>query len=106
MPSILVRDLDQKTVQRLKARARLNRRSPQVEIKDILERAARTLTMEGGATRVQDVASSPRRVSVLGNGVTVIKATYGRDDTISPRAALVIRQRGHACGGCPRVSTS
>jgi plasmid stability protein len=46
MPSILVRDLDQKTVQRLKARARFNRRSLRAEIKDILERAARTLTME------------------------------------------------------------
>jgi plasmid stability protein len=46
VPSILVRGLDQKTVQRLKARARLNRRSLQAEIEDILERAARTLTMD------------------------------------------------------------
>jgi antitoxin FitA len=46
VPSILVRDLDQKTVERLKQRARLNRRSLQGEIRDILERAARTLTMD------------------------------------------------------------
>jgi hypothetical protein len=41
--SILVRD--QKTVERLKERARLNGRSLQREIKDIPERAAMTLTM-------------------------------------------------------------
>ena len=44
-PSILVRGLDPKTVQRLKARARINGRSLQQEIKEILERAAEMLTM-------------------------------------------------------------
>ena len=43
--SILVRDLDQKTVQRLKERARLGGRWLQQEVKEILERAAGTLTM-------------------------------------------------------------
>ena len=45
MPSILVRDLDEKTIQRLKERARLNGRSLQQEVKEILKRAAGTLTM-------------------------------------------------------------
>lgn len=45
MPAILVRGLDEKAVQRLKERARVNGRSLQQEIKEILERAAGTLTM-------------------------------------------------------------
>ncbi len=45
MPQILVRGLDEKTVRRLKARARTSGRSLQQEIKDILERAATTPTM-------------------------------------------------------------
>jgi plasmid stability protein len=45
MGSILVRGLDQKTIERLKERARLNRRSLQQEVKALLERAADTLTM-------------------------------------------------------------
>jgi plasmid stability protein len=46
MPEILVRGLDQKTVKRLKERASVSGRSLQQEVKDILERAASTLTME------------------------------------------------------------
>jgi plasmid stability protein len=46
MPEILVRGLDQKTVKRLKERARISGRSLQQEVKDILERAATTLTMD------------------------------------------------------------
>jgi plasmid stability protein len=38
MPSILVRGLDPNTIRRLKERARVNRRSPQQEVKAILER--------------------------------------------------------------------
>jgi plasmid stability protein len=45
MGSILVRGLDQKTIERLKERARLNGRSLQQEVKALLERAADTLTM-------------------------------------------------------------
>jgi plasmid stability protein len=43
--SILVRGLDQKTIERLKERARLNGRTLQQEVKALLERAAETLTM-------------------------------------------------------------
>jgi plasmid stability protein len=46
MPEILVRGLDQKTVRRLKQRARMSRRSLQQEVKAILERAATALTMD------------------------------------------------------------
>jgi plasmid stability protein len=46
MPEILVRGLGQKTVRRLKERARISGRSLQQEVKDILERAATTLTMD------------------------------------------------------------
>jgi antitoxin FitA len=45
MGSILVRGLDQKTIERLKERARLNGRTLQQEIKALLARAADTLTM-------------------------------------------------------------
>jgi plasmid stability protein len=45
MGSILVRGLHQKTIERLKERARLNGRSLQQEVKALLERAAATLTM-------------------------------------------------------------
>jgi plasmid stability protein len=43
--SILVRDLDGATVERLKERARQHGRSLQGEAKAILERSARTMTM-------------------------------------------------------------
>ena len=46
MPEILVRGLDPKTVKRLKERARISGRSLQQEVKDIMERAATTLTMD------------------------------------------------------------
>lgn len=45
MGSILVRGLDQKTIERLQERARLNGRTLQQEVKALLERAAETLTM-------------------------------------------------------------
>ena len=45
MSSIVVRGLDQKTIERLKERARLNGRSLQQEVKTLLERAAKTLPM-------------------------------------------------------------
>ena len=45
MGSILLRGLDQKTIERLKERARLNGRSLQQEVKALLERAADALTM-------------------------------------------------------------
>ena len=45
MGSILVRGLDQKTIERLKERARFNGRSLQREVRAILERAAGMLTM-------------------------------------------------------------
>jgi plasmid stability protein len=46
MPHILVRGLGQETVNRLKERARINGRSLQQEAREILERAAATLTLE------------------------------------------------------------
>jgi len=45
MGSILVRGLDQKIIERLEARACLNGRSLQQEMKEILERAADALTV-------------------------------------------------------------
>lgn len=42
MAQVLVRDLDEKTVKRLKARAQRRGRSLQVELKTILEDAARS----------------------------------------------------------------
>jgi plasmid stability protein len=45
VPSILVRGLDPRTVERLKERARVNGRSLPQEIKEILERATGMLTI-------------------------------------------------------------
>jgi hypothetical protein len=45
MGSILVRGFDQKTIERLKERARLNGRSLQQEVKALQESAAETLSM-------------------------------------------------------------
>jgi plasmid stability protein len=45
MSSILVRGLDPKTIERLTERARRNGRSLQQEVKALLERAAKALTM-------------------------------------------------------------
>jgi plasmid stability protein len=53
MPEILVRGLDDKTVKRLKERARRSGRSLQQEVKHILEQAATRLTMEE-ARRLSD----------------------------------------------------
>jgi plasmid stability protein len=51
MPSILVRDLDQKTIQRLKERARFKGRSLQQEVKEILCRAMTALAMSEARQR-------------------------------------------------------
>ena len=53
MPHILVRGLSQRTLDRLKERARISGRSLQQEVTNILERAAATLTMEE-ARRLSD----------------------------------------------------
>jgi len=53
MGSILVRGLDQRTIERLKGRARLNGCSLQQEVKAILEHAVETLTMRE-ARRLSD----------------------------------------------------
>ncbi len=49
-PSILVRGLDPKTVQRLKERARVNGRSLELEIQEVPERAAGMFTMREAGT--------------------------------------------------------
>jgi len=45
MPKVLVRDLDEATVERLKTRARQHGRSLQTEMKSILEQAAGQMTV-------------------------------------------------------------
>ena len=40
MPDILIRNLDEETTKRLKARAAANRRSLQAEVKELIERSA------------------------------------------------------------------
>jgi plasmid stability protein len=61
--SIVVRGLDQKTIERLKERARLNGRSLHQEVKTLLERAANALPMREarGCPRGGDVASTADR---------------------------------------------
>lgn len=49
MAHVLVRDLDAKTVERLKARAKRHRRSLQAEVKSVLEQAATAGATDGWA---------------------------------------------------------
>ena len=46
MPNILIRNLDNDTLKRLKERAAANRRSVQAEAKEIIERSAREKSHE------------------------------------------------------------
>jgi len=57
MAQLLIRDLDQEVVDRLKKRARRNGRSMQSEMKSLLERAARAESMEA-----VNLAASIRRM--------------------------------------------
>jgi plasmid stability protein len=68
MPHILVRRLSQAIVDRLKKRARINGRSLQQEVRDILERAATTLTTDVGRRRHKvpfSVMTAPQRLGKL-----------------------------------------
>lgn len=56
MAMVLIRDLDERTVERLKMRASRNRRSLQAELQMIVERAAATDILES-----RDVAARIRR---------------------------------------------
>ena len=64
MPQILLRGLDEKTVRRLKDRARRRGRSSRREVKDILERTATTLTMEETRTSSVPASARSRRISL------------------------------------------
>jgi hypothetical protein len=106
-PSILVRGLDPKTVQRLKARASFDGHSLQQRIEEILERAARMLTMreagkpvgysgvaagEGGSFR--QLFQVPTDVKVGADGA--IYLTEDRNGTVL-RIASILDRAGFAC---------
>ena len=55
MAQVLVRDLDETVVARLKERARCNGRSLQKEAKSILEEAARTMTIDAETPKKLDL---------------------------------------------------
>ena len=57
MPDILIRDLSQKTVNRLKARAKQHNRSFQGEVKYLVEETVKT-TMEESLLRARKIRSS------------------------------------------------
>jgi hypothetical protein len=65
MGAILVRGLDQKTIERLKERARLNGRTLRQEVKALLERAAKHAHHERGTTGVGAVEAPARWTVVL-----------------------------------------
>ena len=92
MGSILVRGLDQKTIERLKERARLNGRSLQQEVKALLERAAETLTMRE-ARRVSERWRRPARWTVASPTARRL-IREDRDSSSGPRAG-----RGEEAGG-------
>jgi plasmid stability protein len=72
MPSVLIRNLDDDTVERLKERARQNRRSLQGEAKSILESAVRPSKTRGKRRRRQ-----PLEIHVVN---VASRATYSRDE--------------------------
>jgi hypothetical protein len=81
--SILVRGLNQKTIERLKERARLTGRSLQLEAKALLERAAETLpcARHDGCPRRTACTTAPSRTPSEGQpraGDTPRKATPRR----------------------------
>ena len=61
MAQILVRDLDDRIVKRLKARARRNGRSLQAEVKSILERSAQS--------GILDTQSAWKRIDAIRNSI-------------------------------------
>lgn len=56
MPNLLIRDLDERVLTRLKKRAKQNDRSLQAELRSILERAAATdaVSARALATRIRE----------------------------------------------------
>jgi plasmid stability protein len=57
MPNILIRDVSQKTVNQLKARAKQHNRSLQGEVKHLVEETMKT-TMEEALLRARKIRSS------------------------------------------------
>ena len=57
MPNILIRDVSQKTVNQLKARAKQHNRSLQGEVKHLVEETVKT-TGEGALLRARKIRSS------------------------------------------------
>jgi plasmid stability protein len=58
MPDLLVRDVDEAAVARLKERARLNGRSLGVELRMILEQAAKQVAMTTARTLAEQMTRS------------------------------------------------
>lgn len=58
MAQLLVRDIESKTIERLKARAKQHKRSLQGEAKSILEEAAQRMTMEEALKRTRKIRKS------------------------------------------------
>lgn len=71
MAALLIRNLDDATVTRLKQRARRNKRSLQGEVSTILEAAARPTTVRKGAAR------RPLRLHTVRVGA---RTTWSRDE--------------------------
>jgi plasmid stability protein len=76
MAQVLIRDLDAKTIARLKARARANRRSLQAELKAILDRASQETRQDLRATmtRLQKIFAG----RTFGDSTTLIREDRDR----------------------------
>ena len=59
MPNLLIRDVSQKTVDKLKEKARQHNRSLQGEVKHLIEESAKT-TMQDAADRARKIRASFR----------------------------------------------
>jgi len=58
MAQLLVRNIESKTIERLKSRAKQHKRSLQGEAKSILEEAAQIMTMEEALKRARKIRKS------------------------------------------------
>ena len=111
-PSILVRGLDPKTVQRLKAQARVNGRSLEQEIQEIFERAAWMLTMReaGKPVGYSRVAAGEGHAGLHGReresreGVSLrLRSSRGLGVRYAARSH---EDAGAACGWCVPCSSA
>ena len=78
MATLTIRNLDDKTVERLKRHARQNGRSLQAEVRHILNNAAQTLTQKEFWARADAIAAMTPRDIAQTDSVTLLREERDR----------------------------